>query len=232
MARNGRTGANGAIAVVAGGRKAWAGVPVLDGLSLELRSGSLSVLSGAPGSGRTTVVRCLHGTLRLDTGLLTVSLRSRVIELGHVSCRDISWLQRAELSAAADDAVALPGATGRQVITRRVQRSQVAGGRAVPEALAAISALDVDDATPIGFLPPRGRRVIELARACAVQPRLLTLDAAAADLAGDPKGTAAVDLVKAIVRAGAAVLVVADPESPWRSAADQMLTLKRGRIEA
>ena len=53
-------------------RKAFGGVPALDGLSLSVCAGSVLGLLGPNGSGKTTTVSILATALRPDAGRATV----------------------------------------------------------------------------------------------------------------------------------------------------------------
>jgi iron complex transport system ATP-binding protein len=67
-------------------RHAFGRMPVLDGVSLELRPGRLVVVAGPNGAGKTTLLRVLAGTLRADAG----ELRLAGAPLAELSRRDVA----------------------------------------------------------------------------------------------------------------------------------------------
>ena len=52
---------------------AFGGARVLDGVSVEVRSGEIVTLIGPNGSGKTTLVRALLGLVPVDSGTITQS---------------------------------------------------------------------------------------------------------------------------------------------------------------
>lgn len=56
--------------------KRFGGVPVLDGLSLDVRSGEYLVLLGASGSGKTTILNVISGLIASDKGTVMIGGRN------------------------------------------------------------------------------------------------------------------------------------------------------------
>ena len=64
--------------------KRFVGAPptgVLDAVNLIARGGTLSLIVGAPCSGKSTLLRCLTGVYRPDAGEVTFRLGARVLNL-------------------------------------------------------------------------------------------------------------------------------------------------------
>ena len=57
---------------VRGLRKAYAGVPAVDGLDLDVEHGEVFALLGPNGAGKTTTVEILEGYRRRDSGEVAV----------------------------------------------------------------------------------------------------------------------------------------------------------------
>ena len=57
---------------VAGLRKVYSGVPVVDGVSFEVERGEIFGLLGPNGAGKTTTVECLQGLRRAESGQVRV----------------------------------------------------------------------------------------------------------------------------------------------------------------
>jgi cobalt/nickel transport system ATP-binding protein len=67
--------------------------PVLDSLSLELRSGERLGITGPNGSGKTTLLRILMGLERPNSGTITLLGRSRISEADYEDARrDMGYL--------------------------------------------------------------------------------------------------------------------------------------------
>jgi len=63
----------------------------LDGLSLQLKKGSLNVICGAVGTGKTTLARAILGDITPDSGSISVSTK----RIGY--CAQKSWLINASI---------------------------------------------------------------------------------------------------------------------------------------
>jgi ribose transport system ATP-binding protein len=53
--------------------KAYAGVPAITDVSLEIADGEIHVLLGANGAGKSTVIKCVSGAVRPDAGSITIA---------------------------------------------------------------------------------------------------------------------------------------------------------------
>lgn len=56
-------------------------LPVLEGLSFELKAGECVALTGASGSGKSTFMRCLYGNYRADSGSIWVKHNGNWVDL-------------------------------------------------------------------------------------------------------------------------------------------------------
>lgn len=67
--------------------------PVFGPLDLDVQAGGVTVLIGAPGSGRTALLMCLAGRMKPTTGTVTVSGRSRARDIfAHAALAGIEQL--------------------------------------------------------------------------------------------------------------------------------------------
>lgn len=56
-------------------------LPVLEGISFEIKGGECVALTGASGSGKSTFMRCLYGNYRVDSGSISVKHEGKWVDL-------------------------------------------------------------------------------------------------------------------------------------------------------
>ncbi|MDY7100810.1 MAG: ATP-binding cassette domain-containing protein [Actinomycetota bacterium] len=213
---------------VTGLTKAFAGGPVLRDVELVARGGSVVTVTGPPGSGTTTLARCLTGTYRPDAGSVAIGAdtppasangHGEPVDLATADARTVAWARRHHV-AALDGPLAVP--------PRRPAASAVARLTGLDESAATV-VLDRAGAahlaaTPVGRLRGEERRRVALAAALGGTAPIVVLD--------DPGTEAATGQWIAEVAATGRVVVVTATEdrSPPipRTAAVPVLA---GRIE-
>jgi iron complex transport system ATP-binding protein len=152
----------------------YGGRSVLDGLDLRIARGELLAILGVNGSGKTTVVRLLAGTLRPSTGSVTV--------LG----RPVAAFDRRELArrvAVLPQSLELPSGfrvaevveMGRTPHARSRFGATADDEAAVERALIDAGALDLAE-RPVEELSGGERQRVMVAMALAQEPELLLLD--------------------------------------------------------
>jgi iron complex transport system ATP-binding protein len=203
--------------------------PALDGVSLEVPSGSLTAVIGPNGSGKSTLMRALLGASPLTGGRVT--LDDRPIE---------SWDRR----ALARTVGAVPQS---EFITFPLTaRELVAMGRyphlgplapesdtdrdAVADALEACHVTDLAD-RDVATLSGGEMQRVRIARALASQPKVLVLDEPTASL--DIRHEMEIlELVRSAADGGLTVLLITHGLDTVAQFADRMLLLAQGRIAA
>jgi branched-chain amino acid transport system ATP-binding protein/branched-chain amino acid transport system permease protein len=172
-------------------RKRFGGVVALDGLGLEARAGEIVALIGPNGSGKTTALRVLSGTLMPDSGRLELEgakLNGTGIA-GRVELGIVRTLQR---TAVFDEMTALEnvlagsgvrrhyGSAVRTVAATPKSRAEDRELRARAMATLELVGLDAKAADRAGTLSASEQRRLMLASALATEPRVLLLDEIAA----------------------------------------------------
>lgn len=197
--------------------------PVLDGVGLTARAGSLSVIVGEPESGKSTLVRCLTGVYCPQHG----SVRYRVsgsdpVDLTDSDVRTVAWL-RAHHIASFDELLTAPPRLPVAVVTART------AGCDRDTALAALARCGVRDLAPvpIGRLRNTERFTVALAAALSADRPFVVLD--------DPERFAPAEVLRTWIRRstdrGAAVVLTGGPDSTLAAGATTLGRLREGRIE-
>jgi branched-chain amino acid transport system ATP-binding protein len=165
--------------------KSFGALTVADGIDFALEAGARHALIGPNGAGKTTFVNMLTGSIRPSSGRIllageeiTKTNQAARVRKGLGRTFQITTLFR---SLATLDNVALAVAE-REGVARHVWRPASRHGEVKDEAMALLSTLGIaeDAATPAQDLPYGRQRLVEIAIALALKPKVLLLDEPAA----------------------------------------------------
>jgi ABC-type branched-subunit amino acid transport system ATPase component len=219
--------------VIDQGSRNFGGHQAVDRVSFAVAEGSLVALIGPNGAGKTTLLNLIAGTLPPSSG----SIRFRGTPISSVAMACQLGIARTfqnvrlfpELSVLDNVMVAMGGAgfvpgffpSLRQAQAERLRRKK---------ALYLLEDMGVGRlANQTGAEAPFGQqRLVDLARAMAMQPRLLLLDEPAAGLNRTETQTLAA-LIRRIHERGVAVLLVEHNMSLVMELAERIIVLDRGQ---
>ncbi|MCW2953724.1 MAG: hypothetical protein JWQ48_2894 [Conexibacter sp.] len=204
--------------------KTYGVVKALQPTSFELAHGEVHGLVGENGSGKSTAVGIISGTVSPDQGTVLI---------GGVDCsRHTPWeSQRHGALTVFQDGSVLPELTVAQNLYLGTPVALRPSYRRVPAWAAervrefGLERLDVD--APADALSPAERQLLEIARALMAQPRVLLLDEATSAL--DAAGVdVALGLMRRAADSGCAVLFVTHRLSEVFRVADRISVLRDG----
>jgi tungstate transport system ATP-binding protein len=184
----------------------------LDHLSMELGPSGCTAILGPNGAGKSLLLRCLHGVIRPDAGL--VDWNGRKAE--DVTARQGMVLQRPVLL--------------RRSVLANVEFVLRARGLDVAQAPALLDRIGLlpKARQPARHLSGGEAQRLALARALALRPEVLILDEPTASL--DPGATLLIErIVAEAARAGTRVILVTHDMGQARRLADDVVFLHRGR---
>jgi ABC-type lipoprotein export system ATPase subunit len=195
-------------------RYARGGRTILDGVSLEIDSGTSTAIMGPSGSGKSTLLALLAGLEPPDRGEVVVEAHAEDVGLILQGHGLISLLT-------AEENVALPLQVGAQRSTARQVR------RRSRAALDDVRLADVADHLVEALSGGQQQRV-SVARALIREPRIVLADEATASLDAENREVV-MDLLFARAAAGA-TLVLATHDEHVAARADRVLRVAHGRL--
>ena len=236
------SGPGGVVLGARGLSKRFGSVVAVEDVSLTLRAGEICALVGPNGSGKTTVLRLLAGTMEPNAGVVLLDGS----DLGDASQRDralrgvvrtlqstspLTGLTALENAAVGAGLHSSDGGAFRVLLaTPRARREQARLLAAARTALAEVG-LDWAADVPAEALAGPEQRLVALAAALATRPRALLLDEPSAGASVADVHRLATMLAR--VRAeGVAVLLVEHNLRLVRAVADRVLVLAAGRVIA
>lgn len=201
--------------------------PVLKGLDLSIREGSIFGIIGLSGSGKSTLVRCLNGIEPVNGGSLRV--------LGHsipdLPSKELLTL-RESIGMVFQQYNLMPSRTVANNIALPLRRSTLSAGdkgKRVAELLELVGLLDRANAHPRQLSGGQQQRVA-IARALANHPKILLLDEATSAL--DPDTTKTIlKLVKQLnQQLQLTIIVVTHEMSVVKEICTDVAVIDHGRI--
>ena len=201
---------------------AYADRPVLDGLTLQVPSGSATAILGENGAGKTTLARAIMGLVPLSGGTITV---------------DGQRIDTLPVHQRAHHAALVFQDPSRQLFSRTIIEEVAFGPRVLGashraaherarDALAALDLGGLERAHP-GDLAPQTQRLVAIAAAMAAGTPVLILDepTAGQDAEGRRRIAAAVEWQ----RTRGCAMVITHDVGFARQACDHVVTLRNGR---
>ena len=201
---------------------------VLDRVDVALQAGELVVLTGEPGSGKTTLVRCVAGDLTPSSG--QILLDGQPVPSGPAAAGRLGigvvW-QDLELCDNLDVA-------GNLLLGQETPRLMLSRSRQYARAAQLLAELDVpiqDTTQRVGSLPKGQRQLLALAKVMGRGSRVLLLDEPTAAL-GVSEARHVEHLIRGARDGGCAVLVATRDIDLMLRIADRIVVLREGRVVA
>lgn len=205
--------------------KRFAGVLVLDDVSLSLPAASYCALLGPSGSGKSTLLRAIAGLTTIDSG--RISLGEEV-----VSAKDFTTApEKRGLGMVFQSYAVWPHMRVLENVAYPLERQHVKDARAL--ALAALERVQLEPfaaRTPETLSGGQQQRVA-LARALASRPRALLLDEPLANLDPHLRADLAREFQRAHRDSGLTVLHVTHDREEALALATHVAVLREGRVE-
>ena len=207
--------------------KSYPGVQALSGVSLAVGAGEVLGLVGENGAGKSTLIRIVSGAERPDGGRIDVAgeavafaspadARERGVAVIHQELSLVPQLSvRENLFLGA-------GWSRRGILRRRWEEREA-------RRLLGLLEMDVDPDARCSDLSLGARQAVEIAKALALEPRLLILDEPTAALS-PREARALLRQVRGVARRGAAAIYISHRLEEIEAVADRVAVLRDGEL--
>jgi inositol transport system ATP-binding protein len=199
---------------VDGVRKAFPGVVALDGVSMQVRPGTVHALMGENGAGKSTLMKIIAGLDRPDAGRITLRGRTAMIHQ--------------ELNLMPSMTVAENIWIGREPLTRIGLVDHRALGRRTVELLAGLK-IDIHPDERISDLTIASRQMVEIARAVSCESDILIMDEPTSTLS-EREVNQLFGIVADLKARGRAVIYITHKINEVFRIADEVSVLRDGRM--
>lgn len=161
-------------------------VPGCAGVSFDVAANQVTVISGASGSGKSSVLKCIYRTYKPDSGsIIFRTSDDEAVDLATAADQVILALRLNDIAFAKQFLWCLPRKSAQAVVARPLLLGGMATEEAHDRAAAALSRVGLKER--LWELPPATfsggeRQRVNVARCIAGEPRLLILDEPTASL--------------------------------------------------
>jgi ABC-type branched-subunit amino acid transport system ATPase component len=201
--------------------KAFGGVVALDGVSASVAAGAITAVIGPNGSGKTSLMNVITGFYRSDRG--SVKLDGQ--EIAGLAPHRIA---RAGIARTFQHIRLFEGLSVLDNVLVAAERKGLKDAHARTASVLEVVGLTAFAASDAAALPYGHRRRLEIARALAIEPRVVILDEPAAGMNATEKGELGA-LLRRISATGKAVVLVEHDMDLVMDISDHVIALNFGR---
>ena len=199
-------------------------IPVLDGVSLELRAGECVVLSGSSGAGKSTLLRTVYGNYRAEGGKVLIRHRGVWLDLAAAEPRTVLEVRRDTLGYVSQFLRVVPRVPALHIVAEALTARGIEAEEARAGARAMLLRLNLPER--LHGLPPATfsggeQQRVNLARGFLGCHPILLLDEPTASLDAANRAVV-VGLVRAAKARGVAVLGIVHDADTRDAIADRL----------
>jgi signal transduction histidine kinase/ABC-type multidrug transport system ATPase subunit len=203
-------------------------VRALTGVNVTVGEGELVALTGEPGAGKTTLVRCIAGDIAPDGGQIALAGRPVPVGPGGGRQRGVGVVWQ-DLALCENLDVAENLLLGQE--TRRLMFSDSRFHAAAASLLESLKIPIRDTTRLVGTLSAGQRQLVAVARAVSHAPALLVLDEPTASLGVIEAGQVE-DLITSLLAQGTTILLASRDIDQMFRLGDRIVVLRHGQIVA
>src|SRR3982074_810228 len=200
-------------------------LPVVRGVSFQVKAGECVVLSGPSGAGKSSILKMIFGNYRCDGGRIGVGQEGAVIEPTRAEPRQILSVRRATIGYVSQFLRAVPRVATIDVVGETLIAQRGARAPARERAGALLRRLNIPErlwALPPSTFSGGEQQRVNIARGFISDLPILLLDEPTASLDA-ANGAVVVDLIDEKKRAGVAMVAIVHDDEIRRLIADRVV---------
>jgi alpha-D-ribose 1-methylphosphonate 5-triphosphate synthase subunit PhnL len=200
-------------------------LPVVSGVSFEVRAGECVVLSGPSGAGKSSILKMMFGNYRCDGGRINIRHGEALVDLATAEPRQILAIRRSTIGYVSQFLRAVPRVAAIDVVAEPLTASGAARDEARRQAGVLLSRLNIPER--LWPLPPSTfsggeQQRVNIARGFIAAMPILLLDEPTASLDAANRAVV-VDLVAEKKRAGVAMVAIVHDDAIRELIADRVV---------
>jgi alpha-D-ribose 1-methylphosphonate 5-triphosphate synthase subunit PhnL len=209
-------------------------IEALHQVSLDVNEGEIVALTGKSGSGKSSLMKCIHRTYLSSSGkILYRNGQGETVDLASATDYEILRIRKTEMTYCSQFLQVIPRVSAMDVVASGL----LARGRSIEECRRATSECferlslptELWDAYPSTFSGGEQQRV-NIARAMISRPRILLVDEPTASLDLKTKD-AVIDMLLELKQAGTSIILITHDEHTLTKMSDRSLHLENGHIK-
>ena len=206
-------------------------LPVFAGIDLSVRAGECLALTGHSGSGKSSLLRCLHGNYGASSGEVRIRHQNRWVNLSAAAPREVIEVRRLTLGYVSQFLRVIPRVSTIEIVAEPLRRLGVAAEAARAEAAQWLARLNLHER--LWHLPPATfsggeQQRVNIAHGLIASQPVLLLDEPTASLDADNRRVV-VELICAARARGAAVVGIFHDDEVREAVASRCLDVEHYR---
>jgi alpha-D-ribose 1-methylphosphonate 5-triphosphate synthase subunit PhnL len=200
-------------------------LPVVRGVSFQVKSGECVVLSGPSGAGKSSILKMIFGNYRCDGGRIGIRHEGNVIDLARAEPRQILSVRRHSIGYVSQFLRAVPRVATIDVVAEPLIANGVARADARQQAAGLLKTLNIPErlwALPPSTFSGGEQQRVNIARGFISDLPILLLDEPTASLDAVNRAVV-VDLIGEKKRAGVAMVAIVHDDEIRHLIADRVV---------
>jgi alpha-D-ribose 1-methylphosphonate 5-triphosphate synthase subunit PhnL len=204
-------------------------LPILSGVSFEVRAGECAVLDGPSGTGKSSILKMIYGNYRADSGRVLVRDGADWVDVASAPPRRVLSLRKGAIGYVSQFLRTIPRVGALDIVAGAAREYGLAVEAAKARAGELLASLNIPER--LWHLPPATfsggeQQRVNIARGFAASHPILLLDEPTASLDAANRA-AVVSFIEARKRAGGALLGIFHDEDVRTQVADRVIDVSR-----